>query len=78
MKSSKYLLCIFCLAMIIFEPGCVVIHGGPYVYDEIEIDIAPPPPPRVIVTPPPRPSSVHVWIEGHYIVTGGRWVWSPG
>jgi len=78
MKSLKYLLCISCLVMIVCEPGCVVVSGEPFAFEEIEIDIAPPPPPVVVVTRPPRPSGIHVWIDGHYIVSTGRWVWRPG
>ena len=79
MKSLKYLLCLLCFVMIACEPGCVVISGEPHVFDEIEIDIAPPPPPGVvIVARPPRPSSVHIWIDGHFIVSSGRWVWVSG
>jgi hypothetical protein len=79
MKSLKYLLCILSLAAIVYLPGCVVVSGDPYAFDEIEIGVAPPPPPDVVVvTRPPRPSSVHVWIDGHFIADTGRWVWIEG
>jgi len=79
MNSLKCLLCLFCFCMIVCEPGCVVISGEPHVYEEIEIDVAPPPPPEVvIVTRPRRPSRIHVWIDGHYVVRLGSWVWIEG
>ena len=80
MNFIKYLLLTVCISAIIFESGCVIVAPEPIVVDEVEIDIGPPPPPPdvVIVTRPPRPSSVHIWIEGHYIVSGGKWVWVKG
>jgi hypothetical protein len=79
MNFKKYLLLTVYISMIIFESGCVVIHGRPFGIEEIEIDIGPPPRPEVvIVTRPPRPSSVHIWIDGHFIVSAGKWVWIEG
>ncbi len=40
---------------------------------------APPPPPRaVVVTRPARPGAGHVWIAGHYVYRGGRYIWVKG
>ena len=78
MNSLKYLLVLLSLVTIVGGSGCVVVDGGPWAYEEIEIDVAPPPPPVVVVTHPPRPSGIHVWIDGHFIVDTGRWVWVDG
>ena len=78
MNSLKYLLVLLCVVTIVSVGGCVVVSGEPYAFDEIEIDVAPPPPPVVVVTHPPRPSSMHIWIDGHFIVDTGRWVWVEG
>jgi hypothetical protein len=78
MKSLKSLLCVFCLVTIVYMPGCIVVSGEPFAIEEIEIDVAPPPEPVVVVTRPPRPSGIHVWIGGHFIVETGRWVWVEG
>lgn len=78
MNTLKYLLSFLCLVMIVSVGGCVVVAGGPYAYDEVFIDVPPPPPPAVIITPTPRPSSLHIWIDGHYIVSAGSWHWRPG
>lgn len=79
MKSLKYLLCLSCFFIIFYLPGCVVVSGDPpAVYEEIEVDVAPPPAPRVVITRPPRPSRIHVWIDGYYVVRLGKWVWIEG
>jgi hypothetical protein len=79
MNPLKYFLCIICFCAVICEPGCIVIRGEHCVLDEIEIDISPPPPSDVVVVArPARPSGVHVWIDGHYIVHLGAWKWVEG
>jgi hypothetical protein len=27
---------------------------------------------------PARPSPNHMWVRGHHVFEGGRWVWTPG
>lgn len=45
----------------------------------IVVTQAPPAPPQdVVVTRPSRPSSDHVWIEGHWTIRNGRYEWIPG
>ena len=79
MNSLKYFLCIIFFSVLVFESGCVIVPGGPYAVGEVEIGFGPPPPPVVVVvTRPPMPSTLHVWIEGRYIVSGGKWAWVKG
>jgi hypothetical protein len=82
MNIKKYLLSGVCLIAVVLVSGCIVVSDefgpGPVVVDEVEIGCAPPPPPAVIVTRPPRPSGFHLWIEGHYAVHSGAWVWIHG
>jgi hypothetical protein len=82
MDGLKYLLCIVCMYALVSVSGCIVIRDrGPHAVEieEIEIDYEPPAPPTtIVVTRPPRPSRVHVWIEGHYVVRSGKWVWVKG
>lgn len=80
MKVQNYLVSLACLLAVIFVPGCIVIdsNSGPLEVAEVEIDCAPPPPPVVVVTRPPPPSGLHIWIDGHYVVRSGAWIWVGG
>jgi hypothetical protein len=35
-------------------------------------------PAEVVEVVPARPSAEHVWVKGHHVFDGGRWVWRPG
>jgi hypothetical protein len=76
--SYKYILLIICFSAFLYISGCVIVPGGGYAAGELEVDMAPPPPPPVVVERPPRPGSLYIWIDGHYIVSSGRWVWVRG
>lgn len=83
MSGIKHLVSGVCLLMMVLGSGCIVISDGPVpgpvVVEEIEIGYPPPPPPEtVIITRPPRPTGFHIWIEGHYVVRSGAWVWVHG
>ena len=80
MSGLKCLLCIVCFLAVIAISGCVVVSHEPNAVEvqEVEIGFPPPPPPVVVVTRPAPPSGFHVWIEGHYVVRSGSWVWVGG
>ena len=46
----------------------------------VNVQIGGPPPPPPAYVPPPwaRPHRSAVWIQGHYEVVNGRWVWING
>jgi pilus assembly protein Flp/PilA len=35
-------------------------------------------PAEIVEVVPARPSPAHVWVKGHHVFEGGRWVWQPG
>jgi hypothetical protein len=35
-------------------------------------------PAPVVEVVPARPSPGHMWVKGHHVFEGGRWVWTPG
>ena len=79
MSGMKQFVCIICVLVLV--SGCVVVPGGRRAVKVMEIEIGfppPPPPPMVIVNRPARPSSFHIWIEGHHVVRSGKWVWEKG
>lgn len=82
MNGLKFLLCTICIFAIVSVSGCIVIRGRRPLaveIEEIEIDYAPPgPPTTVVVTRPARPSRVHIWIDGRYVVRSGKWAWVKG
>ena len=81
MNGLKCLLYINCFLVVIVISGCVVVSGEPVAVEVHEIEIGfppPPPPPMIVVTRPARPSGFHIWIEGHYVVRSGSWVWVGG
>ena len=79
MNGLKGFLYIICFIAIVILSGCVVVSRGPNAVEvgEVEIGFPPPPPPAVVVRPAP-PSRFHVWIDGHYVVRSGSWVWVGG
>ena len=79
MNGQKYLLGPACFLAAVFVPGCIVVSGDslPVEIAEVEIHCAPPPP-VVVITRPPPPSGLHIWIDGHYVVRSGSWVWVGG
>jgi len=48
--------------------------GGTYV----KVAGGPPAAPKVLVTRPAAPSARHIWVNGHYVYQGGRYVWVKG
>jgi len=80
MNGLKGFVYVICFIAIVVISGCVVVsrHPGVVEVEEVEIGFPPPPPPVVVVGRPPRPSGVHIWIEGHYVVESGSWVWVGG
>jgi hypothetical protein len=80
MSGWKCVLCIICFLAVIAISGCIVVSREPSAVEvhEVEIGFPPPPPPEVVVTRPPRPSRLYVWVEGHYAVESGSWVWVGG
>ena len=44
----------------------------------VQFGAPPPPPPTVVVQPWARPSRGAVWIQPHYELIRGRWVWVNG
>jgi hypothetical protein len=74
----KSILLIISFSIILYISGCVVVPSNGYSFAEVEVETAPPPPPAVVITRPPRPSTAYIWIDGHYVLSSGRWVWIVG
>ena len=66
------------LLLAVMLSACVVRgSGGAYVSGPtavVEVEEEPPPPKVVVVETRPG----FVWVEGHWVRRGGRWVWHDG
>jgi len=58
----------------------VLCSPAPIIQAQVSFSVSigtPPPPPRAYVVPP-RPGPHHEWVEGHWDLENGRYVWSDG
>ena len=80
MKRETLRILLLVLLGSLFISGCATKHYEPVVSTtptgEVVVTEAPPAPRQEVVGT--APSTSHVWVEGYWMRSNGRWVWVPG